>query len=99
MLPNPFCSRPVFIPIVGIDERFIEPQSDMKVYKLVASCSDSSLICTRTSKTLPLQDMYKVDQVLFVDELASTIKEGQPEKVRRDIATTFMVPVVNERHL
>ncbi|CAB1111085.1 unnamed protein product [Ectocarpus sp. CCAP 1310/34] len=27
------------------------------------------------------QDVYKVDQVLFVDELASTIKKGQPQKV------------------
>lgn len=27
------------------------------------------------------QDLYKVDQVLFVDELASTVKGSGPEKV------------------
>ena len=33
--------------------------------------------------------MYKVDRVLFVEELASSIKEGSPEKVREDTAYEY----------
>jgi len=39
----------------------------------------SVLLCACRTK----QELYKVDEVRFVDELASTVKDGKPEKVVR----------------
>lgn len=38
------------------------------------------------------QELYKVDQVLFVDELASTLKESAPEKVQRAVRSSAAAP-------